>query len=145
MKQSRRLKIYIMSSFRNRAAVQLLTSELAEMGHEVFDWTKLTPPIPSAIPVETRRRMLDADEYGEVFRFCINAVGAMDLGIYLGASGQDAGAEVGLAYGSGTPVIGLAGPLEAPGTIVSGMVKRWCEDVKTLLCVVECFAAGEGV
>lgn len=145
MKPSRRLKIYIMSSFRNRAAVQLLTSHLADMGHEVMDWTRLAPPIPSGIPVEQRRRMFDGDEYGDIFTFCVEAVGSMDLGIYLGESGQDAGAEVGLAYGAGAPVIGLAGPLEAPGTIVSGMVKRWCEDVKTLLCAVECFAAGEGL
>lgn len=145
MKPARRLNIYIMSSFRNRAAVQLLTSQLTEMGHEVMDWTRLAPPIPSAVPVEQRRRMLDADEYGDIFTFCVQAIGSMDLGIYLGESGQDAGAELGLAYGSGTPVLGLAGPLESPGTIVSGMVKRWCEDVKTLLCAVEGFAAGEGV
>lgn len=145
MKPARRLKIYIMSSFRNRAAVQLLTSHLAEMGHEVFDWTRLAPPLPASLTPEEKRAALDADEYGEIFRFCVESIGAMDLGIYLGHAGQDAGAELGLAYGCGSPVLGLAGPLESPGTIVSGMVKLWCEDVKTLLCAVECFAAGEGV
>ena len=54
-------------------------------------------------------------------------------------SGQDAGVEVGLAAGAGTPVLGVRGPLEAPGLMLHGAVSLWCYaiqeavDVLTLL------------
>lgn len=133
------LKIYIASSYRNKHFVQILSGALEE-GHwcKVLDWTKLAPPVSRSLPIEERRRVFDTDERGEIFEFCRNACGGLaDLVIYLGPAGQDAAAEVALAYASGVPVLGLASPLEAPGLIVNGIVGRWCEDVTDLLDAVQ--------
>lgn len=76
---------------------------------------------------------------GQVYEFCADACRHADVVVYLGASGQDAGVEVGLAAGAGTPVLGVRGPLEAPGLMLHGAVSLWCYaiqeavDVLTLL------------
>jgi hypothetical protein len=140
MKPSARLSIYIASSFRNLCAVQLLRDALRERGHTVMDWTKLAPPLPEGMSPEKRRMVLDSDERGEIFVACSEACARVDLVIYLGQAGQDAACEVGMAYVSGTPVFGLAGPLEKPGLILARAVTRWVGDCGELLEAVDGFA-----
>jgi len=140
MKPSRSLTIYIASSFRNLHAVQMLTIILREAGHEVLDWTEFAPPLSADMLPVQRRTALDSDKYGHIFEFCTEACGTADLVIYLGASGQDSGTEVGIAYNAGVPVYGLSGPLEAPGLILARAVSRWFGKTSELLAVVEEFA-----
>jgi hypothetical protein len=75
--------------------------------------------------LDERKRLLDTDERGAIFNFCARACAYVDLVVYLGPAGQDAACEVGIAYCSGVPVYGLAGPLERPGLILSRCVARW--------------------
>jgi len=86
---------------------------------------------------EDRRAALDADERGNIFIFCTEACAQADLVIYLGASGQDSACEVGIAFGAGVPVYGLAGALEVPGTILSKAVTSWYSDSAALLEAVD--------
>ena len=55
----------------------------------------------------------------------------------LGASGQDAGVEVGLARAWGVPVLGIRGPLEAPGLMLYGAASVWVESVEAALNLLE--------
>lgn len=127
------MKIYIASSFKNLHAVHLLRDQLQKMGHDVLDWSALAPPLPEGMPPEARRTLLDSDERGEIFDFCARACMEADAVIYMGPAGQDAAAEVGIAYASGVPVLGLAGPLEAPGLILTRCVRQWFNRVEPLL------------
>ena len=128
------MRIYIASSFRNLHAVQLLTAALEKDGHVVEDWSKLAPPIPSGLKPDEAKAIFDSDnERGEIFEFCTTASTQVDLFIYLGPAGQDAACEVGLAAASGVPVFGLAGPLERPGLILSGLVDKWFSSAAELL------------
>ena len=122
------MNIYIASSWRNKHAVCLLRDALQDVGHIVRDWTTLAPPLPDDMSVEERRAVLDSDIRGDIFDFCADACGGgVDLVIYLGPAGQDAACEVAMAFASGVPVIGLAGPLEKPGLILSRCVGRWVQ------------------
>jgi hypothetical protein len=119
------MKVYIASSFRNLNAVMLLRDCFRGQGHTVLDWTDKTPPLPAAMPLAERREALDADERGAIFDFCTHACGSADLVVYLGPAGQDAAAEVGIAWAAGVPVFGFAGPLEKPGLILNRCVAQW--------------------
>lgn len=133
---SKRLTIYIASSFRNTHAVHMLRDSLRAHGHEVLDFTRYAPPLPEGMTPEERRAALDADERGEIFAFCTQACGGADLVIYIGPSGQDSACEVGIAYNAGVPVFGLAGKLEVPGTILARAVTNWYGDTRHLLAAV---------
>lgn len=43
----------------------------------------------------------------------------------MGEASQDAGVEVGIAWAAGVPVLGIAGPLEEPGAMLSCAVSAW--------------------
>ena len=85
---------------------------------------------------------MDTDrDGGEVYAFCHNACLTADMVIYYGASGQDAGVEVGLAAGAGVPVLGIRGPLEGPGLMLHGAVSGWVDSVEEALDVVAALLA----
>jgi hypothetical protein len=79
---------------------------------------------------------MDTDHGGEVYSFCAMACRTADLVIYLGASGQDAGVEVGMAKASGIPVLAVRGPLEAPGLMLYGAADVWVENVDSALDIL---------
>lgn len=126
------MDIYIASSFRNLRRVRALRDDLMALGHTVHDWTRLAPPIPEHCTRKQRKALLDTDEKGDIFRFCRDACVSVDLVVYLGASGQDAGVEIGMAYASGTPVVGISGRKENPGLMLNGCA-QWYPDKKSLL------------
>lgn len=131
------MKLYIAASFRHLHAVRLLQNSLraAVPGIEILDWTELAAP-PLGLTPAQRREWMDTDLSGEVFRFCEAACGMADLVVYFGQSGQDAGVEVGMAAASGIPILGIRGPLEAPGLMLHGAVTQWCIDAETALRLI---------
>ena len=123
------LKVYIASSFKNIHAVRLLAKSMRQMGYEILDWTlKATPP--EGLNAAKRREWMDTDHGGEVFSFCAEACKQADFIIYLGTSGQDAGVEVGIAYGLQKPVLGIRGPLESAGLMLYGACTCWVEHIE---------------
>lgn len=144
--------IYIAASYRHLHAVRLLAAHITDLcpGIQILDWTTLATP-PDGLSAAERRAWMDTDHGGTIHDFCAQACTSADLVIYLGASGQDAGVEVGMARAAGVEVIGLAGPLESPGLMLHGAVSRWVADVEELVGIVvrrfyeqECFIAEVG-
>ncbi|MEG2171934.1 MAG: translation initiation factor 2 [Desulfovibrionaceae bacterium] len=128
--------VYIASSFKHIHGVRLLGRELRGYGFAILDWTeKATPPM-GLTPAE-RRQWMDTDiEGGQVFSFCRDACLQADIVVYFGAAGQDAGVEVGIACGAGVPVLGIRGPLEAPGLMLHGAITVWAESVEGALALL---------
>lgn len=131
------LTVYVAASYKHMHAVRLLYAALRRLCPmtNILDWTAHATP-PEGLTAVERRAWMDTDHGGQVYRFCRDACASADLVIYLGASGQDAGVEVGLAHGAGVEVIGLAGPLESPGLMLHGAISEWAKDTEGLLCMV---------
>ena len=127
--------LYIASSFRHVHGVRLLSRELRRLNYEVFDWTEEATP-PEGLGAMERRIWMDTDHGGEVFGFCAMACRTADLVVYMGAAGQDAGVEVGMARASGVPILGVRGPLESPGLMLYGAVDVWVESIDLALTIL---------
>lgn len=129
-------KIYIASSFKHMHGVRLLGRELRSYGFSILDWTEKATP-PAGLTSAQRREWMDTDiEGGQVFSFCRDACVQADILVYYGASGQDAGVEVGIAYGAGVPVLGIRGPLEAPGLMLHGAMCQWVDSIEDALSLM---------
>ncbi len=129
--------IYIAASFKHKHAVRLLGRELRHMGFVILDWTEKATP-PAGLTSAERRQWMDTDmEGGQVFSFCRDACLHAHMLIYFGESGQDAGVEVGLACGAGVPVLGVRGPLEAPGLMLHGAMTAWVESVEGVFDIMQ--------
>ncbi len=129
--------VYIASSWRNRHAVELLTDRLEERGHRVLSFVR------KAVEDERGTHFGDADpeewirsEAGLAkFRYDLEGATHSDLVIYVGPSGTDAWAEVGAAWASGVPILGLWARGE-PAGLMRRMVE-WFHDHRELLTAVE--------
>lgn len=130
------MTVYIAASFKHRHGVRLLGRELERLDCLILDWTSRATPPPGLTAAEKRIWMDTDPEGGEVYRFCRDSCMQADLLIYYGASGQDAGVEVGMAAASGVPVLGIAGPLEAPGLMLHGAATVWVEDAEQAVSAV---------
>ena len=131
-----RPRIYIAASFKHLHAVRLLGHALRGMGFDILDWTEKASPPPGLTPAQ-RRQWMDTDQAGgQVFSFCRDACLQADMVIYFGASGQDAGVEVGIAAGTGVPILGVRGPLEAPGLMLHGAMTAWAETIEEALSLM---------
>ncbi len=130
-------KVYIAASFRHVHAVQLLSKHLEEHDFEVLDWTKKAA-LPEGLNPAQRREWMDTDDNGgTVYEFCRNACTTADLVIYLGASGQDAGVEIGMAKANNIPILGIRGPLEAVGLMLHGSCTYWVDTIQNALVVLK--------
>lgn len=130
------MRIYIAASFKHVHGVRLLARELGRVGCEILDWTAMATPPPGLTPAE-RRQWMDTDRHGgQVYRFCRDSCRTADLVVYFGASGQDAGVEVGLACGFGVPILGIRGPLEAPGLMLHGAVSSWVDTAEEAVEII---------
>ena len=130
------MQVYIASSFKNIHAVRLLAKSMRVMGYTILDWTEKATP-PEGLNSLQRREWMDTDHGGDVFTFCANACKEADFLIYLGTSGQDAGIEIGIAYGQDIPVLGIRGPLESPGLMLYGAGTVWVEHIEQAINTLE--------
>ena len=130
------LTIYIASSWRNQHAVEMLTRLLRECGHEVRSFVENNNG-------ECTKRMpfdewAESEEGRRSFKYDTNSAMNSDLVIYIGPSGTDAWAEVGAAWASGVPVMGLWAKGE-PAGLMRRMVE-WKKGVDHLLAGVKLYA-----
>jgi nucleoside 2-deoxyribosyltransferase len=126
------MKIYIAASWKHQHAVEMLTALLRERNHEVL----------SFVEKETQNKDLEFEEWiqspGADVCFEYDTTSAMiaDMVIYVGPSGKDAAAELGMAYAKGVPIVGLYAKGEDFG-LMRKMMHCWCERYTQVLDVVE--------
>lgn len=126
------MKVYIAASFKHQHAVEMLTVRLEEMGVEVLSWLREGRPDEAFLSKLELENFIRSSEGERVFKFCAGSAIGADLVIYLGPSGCDAWAEVGAAYGSGVPVMGLLAKAEEVG-LMRHMIHSWSVSVSELL------------
>lgn len=130
------MNIYIASSWRNQHAVEMMTDLLEKNGHMVHSFVR------KAIEDELRANLkFDMDSWivsesgKDKFDYDLDGATKSDLVIYIGPSGTDAWAEVGAAWASGVPIIGLWAKGE-PAGLMRRMV-CWQHDYRAILEMVE--------
>lgn len=126
------MKIYIASSWKNQHAVEMLTDMIRELGHEVHSF------VEKAVCDEGRseikfdvEKWIESNDGANKFDYDLEGVTKSDLVIYIGPSGTDAWAEVGAAWASGKPIIGLWAKGEQAG-LMRRMV-TWFGDFREIL------------
>lgn len=137
------MKIYIASSWKNQHAVEMLTALLRERGHEVLSFVEnnhgehtevheLAQTNGNPEPFET---WVWGDRGTRSFTYDTDGATKSDLVIYISPSGLDAWAEVGAAWASGRPIIGI----RTKGELV-GLMRRmvmWVADYREALETVD--------
>lgn len=130
------MQVYIASSWKNQHAVEMLTERLRDKGYKVMSF------IDEAVKNHDRKKLnFDVDEWiistDGIKKFCYDTEAATksDIVIYIGPSGTDAWAEVGAAWGSGVPILGLYAKGE-PSGLMRHMI-RWFTDYRILIDYIE--------
>jgi hypothetical protein len=120
------------ASWKHQHAVDMLTQQLESAGHEVLSWLREGRPEEAFLSQRELTHFINSSEGRRVFDFCASSATGADVVIYLGPSGCDAWAEVGAAFGSGVPVLGLIAKSENVG-LMRHMVRSWHRSVTELL------------
>lgn len=137
------MKVYIAASWKHQHAVEMLTALLRQGGHEVVSF------VEKAVSDEGRSSIafdvdawIESPEGEQKFVYDTDGATKSDLVIYIGPSGTDAWAEVGAAWGSGVPVLGLHAKGEQSGLM--RLMVDWHTDYRDLLAEVESYAVRLG-
>ncbi len=134
------MRVYIAASFKHQHAVEMLTNLIEAQGIEVLSWLREGRPEEAFLSRRELEHFILSPEGQRVFKFCADSATRADLLVYLGPSGCDAWAEVGAAYGSGVPVLGLLAKAEEVG-LMRHMISQWCVSVEDLLAKILAFKA----
>ena len=132
----RKLTIYIAASWKHRHAVEMLTDLLRQRGHEVKSFVENNHGEDTkGMPFDEWCFSPDGDRS---FEYDTKWASESSLVIYVGPSGKDAAAEVGIAWQAGVTVLGLRAKGED-----FGLMRRlieWHEDYRALLRSVDVYA-----
>lgn len=137
------MKIYIAASWRHQHAVEMMTSLLRERNHEVLSFVENNHgENPDAKQKDKKPIPFDEwvwSESGER-SFVYDTQGAMrsDVVIYIGPSGKDAAAELGMAWARGVKILGLYAKGEDFGLM--RRIVEWKYDFQELLACVDAVA-----
>ena len=130
------MKIYIASSWRNQHAVEMLTEQLRQDGHDVASF------VEKAVEIEGYgglrfdfEKWVNSEDGRKKFNYDVGEAMGSDLVIYIGPSGTDAWAEVGAAFGAAVPIYGLWAKGE-PAGLMRHMMMRWFPDYQELLAAL---------
>jgi len=132
------MKIYIASSWKNQHGVEMLTALLRNNGHTVISWVENNfgedhNHVTKRFSFE---EWVKSDESNKSFYFDTNGATKSDLIIYYAPSGKDACAELGAAWATGIPIIGLYAKGEDLG-LMRKMVSVWYCRYTELIQAVE--------
>lgn len=135
------MKIYIASSWKNQHAVEMLTALLRDKGHQVISWVENNygedhNHVTKKFSFED---WVNSSEADQSFEFDTQGATQSDVVIYLGPSGKDACAEVGAAWASGVPVIGLYAKGEDLG-LMRKMMTKWYSRYTEVLDEVDAYS-----
>lgn len=130
------MKIYIASSWKNQHAVEMLTRFLRLGNHDVLSFVENNyGEGHGAIKPISFEDWVYTDKADNSFRYDTEGATKSDLVIYISPSGTDAWAEVGAAWASGVPVLGLWAKGE-PSGLMRKMVS-WFDDFSDLLLHID--------
>lgn len=134
------MKIYIAASWKHQHAVEMLTSILRDKGHIVLSFVENNHgENPDAL--EKNKKPIPFDDWcwsesgKRSFEYDTNGAMHSDLVLYIGPSGKDASAELGMAWARGVKIIGLYAKGEDFG-LMRRMVE-WVHDFRQMLGLVE--------
>lgn len=132
------LTIYIASSWKNQHGVEMLTALLRQQGHIVISWVENNygenhNHITKKMDFET---WANSDQANQSFFFDTEGATTSDLVIYYGPAGKDASAELGAAWASHIPIIGLYAKGEDLG-LMRKMITKWVSRYTEVLKEVE--------
>ena len=132
------MKIYIASSWKNQHAVEMLTDLLRQDGHEVLSFVEnnFGEGHGAEKPIDFEEWVL-TEQAQNSFDYDTDGATNSNLVVYISPSGADAWGEVGAAWASGVPVIGLWAKGEQAG-LMRKMVE-WTNSYQELLEVVKSF------
>lgn len=133
------MRVYIASSWRNQHAVEMLTEQLRQDGHEVASFVEATADTSEegwiTNPDFDFEKWVNSEDGRKKFEYDVGEATGSDLVIYIGPSGTDAWAEVGAAFGAGVPIYGLWAKGE-PAGLMRHMMMRWFPDYQELLAAL---------
>jgi len=128
------MKIYMSASWKHEHAVVMLTKLLRDEGHVVLSYIENDNGELHGEKA-SGEEWFNSPEAQQSFEFDTQGATKSDLVIYLGASGHDAWAEVGAAWGAGVPIIALYSKGEQIGLMRK--MATWCVSIDELLGVVD--------
>lgn len=126
--------IYIASSWKNQHAVEMLTDLLEERGYEVLCFVR-----HSAQEREFSNKFEEwvyTERAITCFAYDTRGATESDLVIYIGPSGTDTWAEVGAAWATGVPIIGLRAKGEQAG-LMRHMLTKWYTEYSEIFKYLE--------
>jgi hypothetical protein len=127
------MNVYIISSWKNIHAVELLTDKLREIGCKVNSFVENSGDEEVNKP-EGLDTWVNSSDGEDKFNYDTHHATSDDLCIYISPSGMDAGAEIGAAWASNIPVFGLSSKAEQLG-LMRRMV-TWFNSYKSLYSAV---------
>lgn len=140
------MKIYIAASWKHQHAVEMLTTLLRDSGHKVLSFVEnnhgeyLKTDDGRPMPFD---EWVYSPQGEESFDFDTDAAMTSDLVIYIGPSGKDAAAELGMAFAKGVKILGLHAKGEDFG-LMRRMI-AWKKDYRELLATVDLIAGATPV
>jgi len=136
------MKVYIASSWKNQHAVEMLTLLLRNEGHEVLSFVENNyGEGHSAKKPMDFEKWVWTDAAQRSFIYDTDGATKSDLVVYISPSGKDAAAEVGAAWASGVPILGLYAKGEDFG-LMRRMVHQWFEHYTELLTAIKSMTEG---
>lgn len=130
------MKIYIASSWKNQHGVEMLTALLREKGHEIISWIENSYEEELYKGYDDFSQWLKSENGWKAFDFDTEGAMNCDLLILYTYAGNDAHAEMALAYAKGIPVIGLLSNGYQKG-LMAKMVTQWHARYTDLLEAVD--------
>lgn len=115
------MRIYIASSWKNQHAVEMLTERLRERGHTVFSFVENNHGENDDPDAAGGAKKMPFDEWclsesgRRSFEYDTGSAANCDCTVYIGPSGCDAWAEVGIAWANRRPVLCLLSKGEQVG------------------------------
>ena len=130
------MKIYIVSSWKNQHAVEMITEHLRSSSHNVVSFIEKAVCDEGWLEIKFDvDAWIASDDGKRKFQYDLEGATKSNLVIYIGPSGTDAWAEVGAAWASGRPIFGLWSKGEPVG-LMRRMV-YWYHDYRDLLKAIE--------
>lgn len=133
------MKIYIASSWKNQHGVEMLTDLLRGMGHTVVSWIENSYDEHLYEGYEKMKEWINSTNGQKAFDFDTEGAMTCDLLIFYTYAGNDAHAEMALAYTRSVPIIGLHQKGYEEG-LMSKMVTTWCDRYTEVLDEVQSYA-----